>query len=155
MAIRLLDDGVDDFYVLERADDLGGTWRDNTYPGCQCDIPSALYSFSFAPNPDWSRLYPLQSEIREYLHRVADEHGVVPHIRFGHEVTGAAWDDDARCWRIETSHGELTANVLVGAMGGLTEPKLPDVPGIERFEGTMFHSARGITTTTSPASGSR
>ena len=128
MAIRLLDDGVDDFYVLERADDLGGTWRDNTYPGCQCDIPSALYSFSFAPNPDWSRLYPLQSEIREYLRRIADERGVVPHIRFGHAVTGAAWDDDARRWRIETSHGELTADVLVGAMGGLTEPKLPDVP---------------------------
>ncbi len=142
MAIRLLDDGVDDFYVLERADDLGGTWRDNTYPGCQCDIPSALYSFSFAPNPDWSRLYPLQSEIREYLRRIADERGVVPHIRFGHAVTGAAWDDDARRWRIETSHGELTADVLVGAMGGLTEPKLPDVPGIERFEGTMFHSAQ-------------
>ena len=96
MAIRLLADGIDDFYVLERADDLGGTWRDNTYPGCQCDIPSALYSFSFAPNPEWSRLYPLQSEIRDYLHRVAHDHGVIPHIRFGHEVTGAAWDEDER-----------------------------------------------------------
>src|SRR5262245_12301710 len=100
MAIKLLADGVEDFYVLERASDLGGTWRDTTYPGCQCDIPSALYSFSFAPNPDWSRLYPLQTEIRDYLHRVAAEHGVVPRIRFGHEVTGATWDEAARVWRL-------------------------------------------------------
>jgi len=142
MAVRLLADGIDDFYVLERASDLGGTWRDNTYPGCQCDIPSALYSFSFAPNPDWSRLYPLQSEIREYLNRVARDYGVVPHIRFGHEVSGAAWDEEDRVWRIETAQGQLTANVLVGAMGGLTEPQVPELPGIERFGGTMFHSAR-------------
>jgi cation diffusion facilitator CzcD-associated flavoprotein CzcO len=141
MAIRLLRDGISDFFVLERAEDLGGTWRDNTYPGCQCDIPSALYSFSFAPNPDWSRLYPLQSEIREYLHRVADEYGVVPSIRFGHELRGANWDEDEKLWRLETSRGELTANVLVGAMGGLTEPQAPDIPGLDRYQGAMFHSA--------------
>ena len=142
MAARLLEDGVRDFFVLERATELGGTWRDNTYPGCQCDIPSALYSFSFAPNPDWSRAYPLQSEIREYLHRVARERGVVPHIRFSHEVNGARWDDEAKLWRLETSAGELTANVLVAAMGGLTEPRAPEIPGLERFRGAMFHSAR-------------
>jgi cation diffusion facilitator CzcD-associated flavoprotein CzcO len=141
MAARLLDDGMDDFFVIERADEVGGTWRDNTYPGCQCDIPSALYSFSWAPNPDWSRVYPLQSEIRDYLRRVAEEKGVIPHVRFGHEGRGAAWDDDAKLWRLETSKGELTANVLVTAMGGLSEPALPDIPGLERFGGTMFHSA--------------
>jgi cation diffusion facilitator CzcD-associated flavoprotein CzcO len=141
MAARLLHDGMDDFFVIERADEVGGTWRDNTYPGCQCDIPSALYSFSWAPNPDWSRVYPLQSEIRDYLRRVAEEQGVIPYIRFGHEGRGAAWDDDAKLWRLETSQGELTANVLVTAMGGLSEPALPDIPGLDRFGGTMFHSA--------------
>ena len=83
MAIRLKQAGIEDFVVLERAEELGGTWRDNTYPGCQCDIPSALYSFSFAPNPDWSRFYPLQEEIRDYLRRCADDFGVMPYIRFG------------------------------------------------------------------------
>ena len=141
MAARLLKDGMDDFFVIERADEVGGTWRDNTYPGCQCDIPSALYSFSFAPNPDWTRLYPLQEEIRDYLRRVAEDCGVMPYIRFGHEGLGAQWDDDARLWRLDTSQGKLTANVLVTAMGGLSEPARPEIPGLDRFEGTMFHSA--------------
>src|SRR5439155_15483387 len=115
--------------------------RDNTYPGCQCDIPSALYSFSFAPNPDWSRFYPLQSEIQAYLVRCARDFGVMPHIRFGHEVRGADWDEDAGCWRLDTSGGEWTADVLVSGMGGLSEPSAPDIPGLDRFEGTAFHSA--------------
>jgi cation diffusion facilitator CzcD-associated flavoprotein CzcO len=142
MAIRLKQEGIEDFVVLERADELGGTWRDNTYPGCQCDIPSALYSFSFAPNPDWTRFYPLQSEIRDYLRRCADDFGVMPHIRFGHEVQHAAWDEDARVWRLETSAEDVTANVLVGGMGGLSQPSVPDIPGLDRFEGTVFHSAQ-------------
>jgi cation diffusion facilitator CzcD-associated flavoprotein CzcO len=142
MAIRLLQEGTEDFVVLERADEVGGTWRDNTYPGCQCDIPSALYSYSFAPNPDWSRFYPLQSEIRDYLRRCARDFGVMPYIRFGHDVSGAHWDDEAGRWRLETSHGEMTADVLVGGMGGLSEPSLPDIPGLAGFEGTMFHSAQ-------------
>jgi cation diffusion facilitator CzcD-associated flavoprotein CzcO len=142
MAARLLQEGIDDFAVLERAEDLGGTWRDNTYPGCQCDIPSALYSYSFAPNPNWSRAYPKQSEIRAYLQRCAHEFGVVPHIRFGHEVTEAAWDERKRCWQIGTSRGELTANFLIGGMGGLAEPSIPEIEGIDEFEGTMFHSAQ-------------
>jgi cation diffusion facilitator CzcD-associated flavoprotein CzcO len=141
MAIRLRQEGIDDFVVLERAGEVGGTWRDNTYPGCQCDIPSALYSFSFAPNPDWSRFYPLQTEIQDYLIRCARDFGVRPHIRFGHEVNGAAWDEDAGCWRLDTSHGELTAEVLVGGMGGLSEPSTPEIPGLDDFEGTLFHSA--------------
>jgi cation diffusion facilitator CzcD-associated flavoprotein CzcO len=141
-AIRLKREGIDDFVVLERADDLGGTWRDNTYPGCACDVPSHLYSFSFAPNPNWSQTFSRQSEIWEYLRRTAREHGIDPHIRYRHEVTGADWDDQARLWRIQTSAGELTAELLIAAPGPLSDPKLPDIPGIERFEGKIFHSAR-------------
>jgi len=141
MAIRLRQEGIHDFTVLERAAEVGGTWRDNTYPGCQCDIPSALYSFSFAPNPDWTRFYPRQEEIRDYLRRTARDYGVMPHIRFGHDVTGAAWDEDASCWRLETSEGPLSADVLVGGMGGLSTPSPPDIPGLDDFAGTVFHSA--------------
>ena len=142
MAIRLRQEGIDDFVVLEKADDVGGTWRDNTYPGCQCDIPSALYSFSFAPNPNWSRFYPLQTEIWDYLRRCADDFGVTPYIRFGHEVLGAAWDDEERVWRLDTSTGPRTADVLVGGMGGLSQPSVPEIPGLDDFEGTRFHSAQ-------------
>ena len=141
MAIRLRGEGIEDFVVLERAGEVGGTWRDNTYPGCQCDIPSALYSFSFAPNPDWSRFYPLQSEIRDYLRRCAHDFGVMPRIRFGAEVLRADWVEDAGHWRLETSAGRLTADVLVGGMGGLSAPTVPDLPGVDTFEGTAFHSA--------------
>jgi cation diffusion facilitator CzcD-associated flavoprotein CzcO len=141
MAIRLKQQGIEDFVVLEREDEVGGTWRDNTYPGCQCDIPSALYSLSFAPNPDWSRAYPLQSEIRDYLRRCAEDYGVMPYIRFGHELVGADWDEGARSWRLETSRGSLTADMLVGGFGGLSQPSIPDIPGLDAFEGTVFHSA--------------
>jgi cation diffusion facilitator CzcD-associated flavoprotein CzcO len=142
MAIRLKKEGRDDFVVLERGEDVGGTWWFNTYPGCACDVPSHLYSFSFAPNPEWTQTYSPQPEIRDYLHRCADEFGVRPHIRFGVEVQSAAWDEDAGRWRVETSEGELTARVLVGAMGPLVEPRIPDVPGLDRFQGHVFHSAR-------------
>lgn len=142
LAIRLKAEGEDDFVVLERSTDVGGTWRDNTYPGCQCDIPSHLYSFSFAPNPDWSRLFPTQPELWDYLRGCADRYGVRPHIRFGHEVQGADWDEAHGFWRITTPQGEITARVLVSGQGGLSEPRLPSIPGIESFEGAMFHSAR-------------
>ncbi|HEX6117711.1 MAG TPA: NAD(P)/FAD-dependent oxidoreductase [Solirubrobacterales bacterium] len=141
MAIRLRQEGIEDFVVLERAGELGGTWRDNTYPGCQCDIPSALYSYSFAPNPEWSRFYPLQAEIRDYLRRCATDFGVLPKIRFDTDVTAAEWDEGERRWRLGTSSGSLSADVLVSAMGGLTEPADPDIPGLDSFEGTRFHSA--------------
>jgi cation diffusion facilitator CzcD-associated flavoprotein CzcO len=142
MAIRLKRAGIQDFVLLERADDVGGTWRDNTYPGCQCDVPSHLYSYSFALNPNWTRTYSRQQEIWDYLRDCAERFGIVPHIRFGHDVQGADWDDDAQRWRIETSRGPVTAQVLVAANGPLTEPSEPDIPGLQGFEGTVFHSAR-------------
>jgi cation diffusion facilitator CzcD-associated flavoprotein CzcO len=141
-AIRLKQQGMDDFVVLERAGDVGGTWRDNTYPGCACDVQSHLYSFSFAPNPDWSRSFSPQSEIQSYLQRCAREYGILPHVRFHHEVTDARWDEDAQRWRIQTSRGPLTAQVMVMAAGGLSDPVIPDLPGLPRFEGRAFHSAR-------------
>jgi cation diffusion facilitator CzcD-associated flavoprotein CzcO len=140
-AIRLMQAGTDDFVVLERRDDLGGTWRDNTYPGCACDVPSHLYSFSFAPNPEWSRTFSGQTEIWDYLRRCADQHGVTERVRFGHEVLDAVWDEDERRWEVETSQGSLRAQVLVLGTGGLSEPSIPDLPGLGSFEGAVFHSA--------------
>jgi cation diffusion facilitator CzcD-associated flavoprotein CzcO len=141
-AIRLRDAGVDDVVVLERNEDLGGTWWQNTYPGCACDVPAHLYSFSFALNPDWSRMFAPQPEILGYLERVAREHGVEPLIRFGAEVTAAAWDEDAQRWRVRTGTGDLTARVLITAAGPLSEPKRPEIPGLEAFAGKVFHSAQ-------------
>ena len=142
MAIRLKRAGIEDFVLLERAEDVGGIWRDNTYPGCQCDVPSHLYSYSFALNPNWTRTYSRQQEIWDYLRDCAERFEIVPHIRFGHDVHGAAWDDDAQRWQVDTSQGPLTARVLIGANGPLTEPSAPDIPGLQSFEGTLFHSAR-------------
>lgn len=141
MAIKLKQAGRDDFVVLERADDVGGTWRDNTYPGCQCDVPSNVYSFSFAPNPRWSRTFAPQQEIWEYLRAVTERYALRPQIRFGAELTNAAWDDAAQRWTVETARGTLTARVLVGAMGALSQPAIPDLPGLDRFGGEAFHSA--------------
>ena len=141
-AIRLKGEGVHDFVVLERAGDVGGTWRDNTYPGCACDVQSHLYSFSFAPNPDWSRSFSPQAEIQAYLQRCATDYGVLSHVRFHHEVRAAAWDEAASRWRIETSGGALTADVLVMATGALSDPVIPDLRGLDRFQGRVFHSAR-------------
>jgi cation diffusion facilitator CzcD-associated flavoprotein CzcO len=142
MAIRLRQQGINDLVVLERAGSVGGTWRDNTYPGCACDVPSQLYSFSFAPNPLWSHSFSRQPEIRAYLERVAEEFGVLPHVRFDTELEAADWDDDAQLWRLRTSSGDLTAQVVISGCGGLVEPTFPAVPGVESFEGPAFHSAR-------------
>ncbi len=127
--------------VLERAGDLGGTWRDNRYPGCRCDVPSHLYSFSFAPNPDWSETYSPQGEIRAYLQRVAEEHGVLDRVRFDCEVRHATWDERGQRWHLDTSQGPLTTEVLLLGNGPLAEPAIPDIPGREDFAGTAFHSA--------------
>ncbi|MBW5485207.1 flavin-containing monooxygenase [Streptomyces bambusae] len=141
-AVRLRREGITDFVVLERADSVGGTWRDNSYPGCACDVPSHLYSFSFAPNPDWPRTFSGQPHIRAYLEHVADTFGLRPHIRLGHEVLMMRWDADELCWRIETSAGNLTADIVVSATGPLSDPKMPEVPGLAEFPGKVFHSAR-------------
>jgi cation diffusion facilitator CzcD-associated flavoprotein CzcO len=140
--IRLKKEGIHDFVILERADDVGGTWRDNTYPGCACDVPSHLYSFSFEPNPDWSRTFSPQPEIWDYLRHCSTKYGIDPHMRFNTTVTEAAWDEENEVWRIETDQGSLTADFFVSGVGALSEPKLPDIKGIESFEGRMFHSAR-------------
>jgi cation diffusion facilitator CzcD-associated flavoprotein CzcO len=140
MAVRLKQAGYHDFVVLERAQDVGGTWRDNTYPGCRCDVPSQLYSFSFAPNPDWSSTFSPQPEIEAYLRKVTDGFAVRPHIRFGHSVESAHWEGDH--WSIHTSQGDFTADLLLSGMGALAEPSYPELPGIESFEGEVFHSAQ-------------
>jgi cation diffusion facilitator CzcD-associated flavoprotein CzcO len=142
MAIRLREQGIDDFVVLERGADVGGTWWFNTYPGCQCDIPSHLYSFSFALNPEWSRTYSAQPEIQRYLRGCAERFDILRHIRFETEVTGAAYDEDDAVWRIDTSKGPIAAQILIVAPGGLSAPKLPDIPGLDSFEGTVMHSAQ-------------
>ncbi len=142
LAIRLAQRGERDFLVIDRGDDVGGTWRDNTYPGAACDVPSQLYSFSFAPNPTWSRSFSPQPEIQAYLRRVAAEAGVLDHFRLGASFDDASWDGDANLWRISTSLGSLTADVLVTASGGLSEPRMPDIDGIDSFHGEIFHSAR-------------
>ncbi|MPY49183.1 flavin-containing monooxygenase [Streptomyces acidicola] len=141
-AVRLRRAGVTDFVVLERADSVGGTWRDNSYPGCACDVPSHLYSFSFAPNPDWPRTFSGQEHIRAYLERVADVFRLRPHIRFNSEVKRMTWDSERLWWDIETSSGRLCADVVVSATGPLSDPRIPDVPGIDSFPGKVFHSAR-------------
>lgn len=142
MAAGLRRAGVEDFVVLERAADVGGVWRDNTYPGAACDIPSQLYSLSFAPNPEWRRSFSRGDEIWDYLRRVAGEQGIRPHIRFRREVRDAAWDDGGQRWRIVTGEETLTAQILIDCAGALTEPAIPDLPGLASFTGTVFHSAR-------------
>lgn len=139
-AIKLAEDGRD-FLVVDKGDSVGGTWRDNTYPGAACDVPSQLYSFSFAPG-DWSRSFSPQPEIKQYLDRVAREADVLDRFVFGTTVEHAAWDESHARWSVRTSAGELTADVLVSGAGGLSEPRLPDIEGIDDFAGEVFHSAR-------------
>ncbi|CRK62124.1 Cyclohexanone monooxygenase [Alloactinosynnema sp. L-07] len=141
MAIRLKQQGIDDFVVLERADEVGGTWRDNSYPGCACDVMSLLYSFSFARNPNWTTTFGKRDEVFAYLKECAEKFGVRPHIRFRHELVGARWDDTERRWHIETSGGDVTAQVLVTGTGYLSDPVMPDIEGLESFPGAKFHSA--------------
>jgi cation diffusion facilitator CzcD-associated flavoprotein CzcO len=134
--------GIEDFVILERGRDVGGTWRDNTYPGAACDVPSNLYCFSYAPNPSWSRAFSPGPEIQEYLRRCAREFGLTPHLRLGHEVEAARWDHDAARWRLSTSRGPYTADVVIAGAGPLTEPVVPRLPGLDEFGGHTFHSAR-------------
>jgi cation diffusion facilitator CzcD-associated flavoprotein CzcO len=141
-AIRLKQRGVEDFVILEKAAGVGGTWWANTYPGCQCDVASNLYSLSAAPNSDWTRTYSHQPEIQAYLESLIERFDLASQLRLGNEVLGADWDEDEMLWRLETTSGALTARFLIGGIGPLSEPALPDVTGLESFEGTIFHSAR-------------
>jgi cation diffusion facilitator CzcD-associated flavoprotein CzcO len=140
-AIKLKEAGFTDFTVYEKADRLGGTWRENTYPGLSCDVPSHLYCYSFALNPQWSRLYSPGEEIQAYFEGVARDHGVVPHVRFGDEVVSCAFVD--RRWHLTTAGGvHDEADVVIAATGVLHHPKYPDIKGVDSFGGALFHSAR-------------
>jgi cation diffusion facilitator CzcD-associated flavoprotein CzcO len=142
MAGQLKQAGHDDLVLFERAQDVGGVWRDNTYPGAACDVPSHLYSFSFDPEGRWSKRFAEQPEILAYLRRVAEDFDVLRHVHFGTEVQRAVWDDARRVWQLHLSTGEVhEADVVVAACGQLSRPAYPDVPGLEDFAGTAFHSA--------------
>ena len=142
-AIRLKQAGYGKLLIVERSEGLGGTWWSNRYPGCACDIPSHFYSYSFAPNPDWTRAYPQQSEILTYFNRVADRYGLRPHIRFGAEVASAAFDEQAGGWTVTMADGtSLRARILILATGQLSRPAVPRIEGAELFRGAAFHSAQ-------------
>jgi cation diffusion facilitator CzcD-associated flavoprotein CzcO len=142
-AIRLKDQGITDFVIFERSTRVGGTWRDNTYPGAACDIPSRLYSYSFAPNPDWSHTYSGSAEILGYIDSMVESAGIAPHIRFEHTVTGLRYDEDAGEWTVLLQDREpVRARTVILASGPLANASLPDIPGIETYEGHKIHSAR-------------
>lgn len=143
MAAQLRRHGIDSFVVLEKGGEVGGTWRDNIYPGSGCDVPSHLYSFSFEPKADWSRKFALQPEIHDYMKHVARKYGLAPFIRFNTEVAEARFDEAEGIWRIRTTEGEeIAANVVVSGTGQLNRPAYPKIEGLENFAGRKFHSAR-------------
>ncbi|MEL0028912.1 MAG: NAD(P)/FAD-dependent oxidoreductase [Perlucidibaca sp.] len=142
MAIQLQEAGVSDYLILEKENDVGGVWRDNTYPGAACDVPSHLYSFSFAPNPHWTRKYAQQDEIRGYIRRCADQFGVTSQVRFRQEVADATFDEAAGTWTVTTRTGETyRTRALICALGQPNRPAYPRVAGMEDFKGEVFHSA--------------
>ncbi len=143
IAAKLKAEGVTSFVILEKASRIGGTWRDNTYPGCACDVPSHLYWFSFGPQPDWSRMFSPQDEILRNIEAFVDRYELAAHLRLECEVTAAHWDEAAALWSIETASGEqIAARILIGAWGQLNRPKLPEIEGRESFAGSSFHTAR-------------
>src|SRR5262247_3103889 len=143
MAIQLKRVGHDAFTIFEKAGRIGGTWRDNTYPGAACDSPAFAYCFSFEQKTDWSRKWAPQPEILAYLEDCAHKHGLLPHLRLGTEVAGARFDAARGVWEVRTTAGErLEAEVLVSGVGQLSRPRTPAIPGLERFRGACFHSAR-------------
>ncbi|WP_084612373.1 flavin-containing monooxygenase [Thermocrispum municipale] len=142
MALELLRNGFDDFVLLEKGDDVGGVWRENTYPGAACDIPSPYYSLSYEPNPTWSSRFSPQAEIQQYMRGLVDKYRLRPKIRFGCEVSSATFDEATNTWRIDAGGTTIVANVFVPATGQLSRPKLPDLPGLDEFTGPSFHSAQ-------------
>lgn len=141
-AIRLREQGETDFVVLEKAGALGGTWRDNTYPGCACDVPSALYSYSFAQNPNWSQVFAGQAEILEYVNNVAARHQVEQHIRYNEPAVSGHWDESLCRWVVRTEKAEYHARAVISCAGYLHEPQIPNIPGLKDFPGKLFHSSR-------------
>ncbi len=141
-AIRLTRELTTDVLVFEQAADVGGTWQANTYPGCACDVPSHLYSYSFALNPQWTRSFSGQAEIWDYLRACVDRYGLREHLRLGHQVRAVSWDEERNRWLVDTSRGDYSANIVISAVGPLSEPAIPKLPGLETFAGTAFHSAR-------------
>lgn len=142
LGVKLRELGIEDFVILEQANGVGGTWRANTYPGAACDVQSHLYSFSFEPNPRWSRMFAEQGEILEYLEHVADKYDIRRHIKFGCSVVSATWNDRRAVWTVTLADGRsLTCKALVAGTGGLSRPALPSIPGKEHFRGDMFHTA--------------
>lgn len=142
-AIRLKAAGIRSFTIFERADEIGGTWRDNTYPGCACDVPSHVYSFSFEQNPDWTHAYAPGEEIQRYLLGCVERHGLRAHLRLRTAITAARFEPEAGRWLLETSAGDtVAARVVIAGLGGLVDPAYPDIPGLEAFAGAMFHTAR-------------
>lgn len=142
MAIRLRQEGIEDFVVLEKAADVGGTWRENTYPGAACDVPSHLYCYSFEPKSDWSRVFAPQAEILDYIRHCADKYGIRPKIRFHTEVASAHFDERARHWVVKSRAGEIFHfQMVIAGKGALHVPAKPHFPGDERFRGPVFHSA--------------
>ena len=151
-AIALQRAGVEDYVILERADDLGGTWYVNHYPGLTVDIPSATYSYSFEPNPHWSHVFARGHELKAYCDKVATKHDLRSHMRFNTTVTSARWDDDEGVWVVTLTDGSsLVTRQLITATGFLSEPARPEIAGIESFEGTIVHTRNGTTTSISPA----
>ncbi len=146
MGVMLKKAGIDSFTLLEKASAIGGTWRDNTYPGAACDVPSHLYSFSFEPKTDWSRAFSPQAEIKDYLEHCIDKYGLRQHIRFGCEVTGASFDGSCGVWTVNAKENgkakKLSARAFILGNGALSTPADPDIAGLKDFQGAMFHSAR-------------
>ncbi len=140
-AIRLKQEGESDFLLLERSHEIGGVWRDNTYPGCACDVPSHLYSFSFAPNPEWSHKFARREEIHQYLKDCLGRFQLEEYIRFNHEMSRAEWNEETGEWRVETAGGIYIARFLILATGNLSEAVIPPLRGLETFSGEVFHSA--------------
>lgn len=141
MAIRLKQSGIDDFVVLEKLSDVGGVWRDNTYPGCACDVESHLYSFSFAPNPQWTHQYADQGEIWAYLKQTAETFGVMPHVWFGAELLQAVWSETEKVWTIFCSGGPIKVQMIINASGAFSKALIPDIPHFDQFKGRSFHSS--------------
>lgn len=140
--IRLQQQNINNFIVIEKSSEVGGVWRENTYPGCECDVPSSIYSYSFAPNPNWSHIFAKQKEIQQYIKDVSKRFNMDQHLLFNTELYTAHWSTEDHVWSVETSQGNYTARFVFFATGPLSEPTTPAVEGLDRFNGKVFHSAQ-------------